>query len=313
MDFRITDFLGADIILWALFNSIVILLLVLDLGVLSRKAHVVSAREAATWSAVWIAVSLAFNAFVYAWYGYERALEFLTGYLIEKSLSVDNMFVFVMIFSYFNIPGVGQPKVLKWGVLGALAMRAVLIFVGAAALEAFHWVMYLFAAVLIVTAVRMMIQKETRIEPQKNPAVKLFKRIMPVTGELHDEKFIVKQSGMKYATPLLIALIVVETTDLIFAMDSIPAIFAVTTDIFIVYTSNVFAILGLRALYFLLSGAVRRFTYLKIGLAIVLLFVGAKMLIADFYKIPITLSLALVMGILAISIIASWARLSIKP
>ena len=299
--------MGADVTLWFSFNLIIILLLLIDLGVQSRKPHVVSPKEAASWSTVWIAVALAFNALVYAWYGDERALEFLTGYLIEKSLSVDNMFIFVMIFSYFNIPAIWQPKVLKWGIVGALAMRAALIFVGAAALEAFHWIIYLFGAALIVTGVRMITQKETHVEPEKNLAVRLFKRIMPVTEELRNEKFFVKENWITYATPLLIALVVVETTDLIFAIDSIPAIFAVTTDTFIVYTSNVFAILGLRALYFLLSGALRRFTYLKVGLAIILLFVGAKMLVSDLYQVPIALSLGVVLGTLAISIIASWA------
>ena len=301
------SFLGTDVTLWVVFNVVIALMLAFDLGVLSRKPHVISTKEAAAWSAVWIAVSLTFNLLVSVWLGGEKALEFFTGYLIEKSLSVDNMFVFAMIFSYFNIPAIWQPKVLKWGIFGAMLMRIILIFAGATALEAFHWMIYVFGGVLIFTGVRMMTQKETHVAPEKNPVVRLFKRIVPMTGELHNENFFVKLSGITYATPLLIALLVVETTDLVFAIDSIPAIFAVTTDVFIVYTSNIFAILGLRALYFLLSGSIERFRYLKIGLAIVLLFVGTKMVLADFYEIPIVLSLAIVLGILAASILASWA------
>ncbi len=301
------SFLGTDVTLWVVFNAVIALMLAFDLGILSRKPHVISTKEAATWSAVWIAVSLTFNLLVSVWLGGEKALEFFTGYLIEKSLSVDNMFVFAMIFSYFNIPAIWQPKVLKWGIFGAMLMRIILIFAGATALEAFHWMIYVFGGVLIFTGVRMMTQKETHVAPEKNPVVRLFKRIVPMIEELHNENFFVKLSGITYATPLLIALVVVETTDLVFAIDSIPAIFAVTTDVFIVYTSNIFAILGLRALYFLLSGSIERFRYLKIGLAIVLLFVGTKMVLADFYEIPIVLSLAIVLGILAASILASWA------
>jgi len=304
---QITNFLGTDVTLWLIFNLVIALMLAFDLGVLSRKPHVISTKEAATWSAVWIAVSLMFNLLVSTWLGGEKALEFFTGYLIEKSLSVDNMFVFTMIFSYFNIPAIWQPKVLKWGIFGALLMRVILIFAGAVVLDAFHWMIYVFGGVLVFTGLRMMTQKETHVAPEKNPVVRLFKKIMPLTGELHDEKFFVKLNGITYATPLLIALIVVETTDLIFAIDSIPAVFAITTDVFIVYTSNIFAILGLRALYFLLSGAMQHFRYLKVGLAIVLLFVGIKMVLADFYEIPIVLSLAVVLGILAASILASWA------
>ena len=296
---------GTDLTLWAIFNLTIALMLAFDLGVLSRKPHVVSAREAAGWSGVWIAVALAFNWLVYSWFGEEKALEFLTGYLIEKTLSVDNMLIFVMIFSYFNVPAIWQSKVLKWGIVGALIMRAILIFAGAAALEAFHWLIYVFGGALMVTGLKIMTQKETHVTPEKNPAVKLLRRLMPITNELHNEKFFVTLKNVKHATPLFLALIVVETTDLIFAIDSIPAIFAVTTDIFIVYTSNIFAILGLRALYFLLSSVVREFTYLKVGLSVILLFVGMKMMITDFYMIPIAVSLAFVLAVLAISIAAS--------
>jgi tellurite resistance protein TerC len=303
---------GTDVVFWIVFNTVIVVMLLFDLGVLSRRAHVVSTREAAIWSSVWIAVSLSFNYLVYSWFGAERAFEFLTGYLIEKSLSVDNMFVFVLIFAYFNIPQIWHARVLKWGIIGALVTRAVLIIAGAAVLQAFHWMIYIFGGVLIVTGARMMIKRETHIEPEKNPILKLFKRIMPVTGELHNEKFLVRLDGFRHATPLLLTLIVVETTDIIFAVDSIPAIFAITTNIFIVYTSNIFAILGLRALYFLLAGVVQRFGYLKLALAVILVFVGVKMIVSDFYKIPIAISLSFVLGILAISMFASWLSTSMK-
>jgi tellurite resistance protein TerC len=297
---------GTDIILWIVFNSIIALVLAFDLGVLGRRPHVISTREAAAWSTFWIATSLMFNLLVFMWLGSEKALEFLTAYLIEKSLSVDNMFVFAIIFSYLNIAPISQPKVLKWGILGALLMRASLILAGATALGLFHWMIYVFGGVLIVTGLRMTIQKETHITPpEKNPIVKLFKRIIPVTDESHDGKFLFKRNSITYATPLLIALIIVETTDVIFAFDSIPAVLAISTDIFIVYTSNIFAILGLRALYFLLSGSMHQFRYLRIGLAIVLVFVGTKMVLADLYKIPILVSLVVVLGVIAISIICS--------
>jgi len=282
-------------------------MLAFDLGVLSRKAHVISTREAASWSAVWIVVSLMFNSVLFMWLGNEKALAFFTGYVIEKSLSVDNMFVFALIFSYFNIPAILQPKVLKWGILGALVMRMMLILVGSAVLEAFHWVIWVFGSALILTGARMMLQKEVHVATEKNVAVRLLKRVVPVTEELRGERFFSKQNAVTFATPLLIALVVIETTDLIFALDSIPAIFAITTDVFIVYTSNIFAVLGLRSLYFLLSGAIRSFRYLKAGLAIVLVFVGFKMLLSDYYSIPIVVSLALVAGILGFCILVSWA------
>lgn len=307
MDPKIINFLGTDIMLWMTFGVVIALMLAFDLGVLSRKPHVISTREAAAWSTVWIAVSLTFNIVMFMWLGSEKALEFFTGYVIEKSLSVDNMFVFALIFSYFNIPVIWQPKVLKWGILGALVMRMMLIFAGSAVLEVFHWVIWVFGAALVLTGARMMLQQEVQVAPEKNLAVRLLKRVVHVTEELRDEKFFMKHNAITFATPLLIALVVIETTDLIFALDSIPAIFAITTNVFIVYTSNIFAVLGLRALYFLLSDAMRSFKYLRVGLAVILLFVGFKMLLSDYYSIPIALSLTLVLGILGVSILVSWA------
>jgi TerC family integral membrane protein len=307
---RIINFFGTDIVLWMAFSVVIALMLAFDLGVLSRKPHVISTREAAAWSTVWIAVSLTFNIVVFMWLGGERALEFFTGYVIEKSLSVDNMFVFALILSYFDIPSIWQPKILKWGILGALVMRMMLIFVGSAVLEAFHWVILVFGAALVITGARMMFQQETKVTPEKNLAVRLLKRVVRVTDELQDGKFLVKYKAVTFATSLLIALVVIETTDLIFALDSIPAIFAITTNVFIVYTSNIFAVLGLRALYFLLSGAMPSFKYLRVGLAIILLFVGFKMLLSDYYTLPITLSLTVVLGILGVSILVSRASIT---
>jgi tellurite resistance protein TerC len=296
---------GTDIVLWALFNAVIFLTLAFDLGLLGRRPHVISTREAAVWSAFWISTSLLFNLLVFMWLGSEKALEFLTAYSIEKSLSVDNMFVFAVIFSYLNIAPISQPKVLMWGILGALVMRIMLIVAGATALGIFHWMIYVFGGILVVTGLRMMKQKETRVQPEKNPVVRLFKRVMPVTTDSHGGKFLFRENSRTYATPLLIALIVIETTDVVFAFDSIPAVLAISTDIFIVYTSNIFAILGLRALYFLLSGSMHQFRYLKIGLAIVLVFVGLKMVLSDLYEVPILISLVVVLGVIAISIVAS--------
>jgi tellurite resistance protein TerC len=285
-------------------------MLILDLGVFHRKAHVVKIREALLWSAIWIALALIFNLGIYFWRGEEAALEFLTGYLIEKSLSVDNIFVFVMVFSYFRVPALYQHKVLFWGILGALIMRAIFIFAGISLIQHFHWVIYIFGSLLILTGVKMAVQKDKEIHPEKNPVLKLFRKFMPVIHRYEGDKFFVKQNNRLFATPLFIVLLVVETTDLIFAVDSIPAILAVTLDSFIVYTSNVFAILGLRALYFALAGIMNLFRYLNYGLSAILIFVGAKMLVADFYKLPIGIALGVVAGILIISIVASllWPR-----
>lgn len=252
---------------WILFNAFVLVLLALDLGIFHRNAHVVGLREAAVWSVVWIALALAFNAGVFYFGGAQKGVEFLTGYLIEKSLSVDNIFVFVLLFTYFAVPSQYQHRVLFWGILGALLMRGAFIITGAALLEAFHWIIYIFGAVIIVSGIKMLRQGHEELHPERNPVVRLVRRLFPVSSEYHGQRFFVRTAGRLMLTPLAIVLVMVETTDLIFAVDSIPAIFAITRDPFIVYTSNVFAILGLRALYFLLAGVVQQFVYLKAGLS----------------------------------------------
>lgn len=294
---------------WIAFTLFVLGMLALDLGVFHRNIHAVSVKEAAIWSVVWISLALLFNVILLFWLGTEPALEYLTGYIIEKSLSVDNIFVFVLIFAYFQVPAAYQHRVLFWGVLGALVMRAILILLGGALLERFHWIIYIFGAFLVFTGIKMARQSEIEIHPDDNPLVKLMRRIFPVTPEYHGEHFFVRQAGKRFATPLLIVLVLVESTDLIFAVDSIPAIFAVTQDTFIVYTSNVFAILGLRSLYFVLAGVIDKFYYLKLGLSVVLTFVGTKMLlVAAGIKIPIYISLLVIVGVLAIAVIASLRR-----
>jgi len=294
--------------LWVGFNLFVLGMLALDLGVFHRKAHVVSFKEAGVWSAVWIALALLFNAGVWHFLGPQKGVEFLTGYLIEKSLSVDNIFVFALIFAYFAVPQEYQHRVLFWGILGALVMRAIFIAAGAALIANFHWIIYVFGAFLILTGIKMAFAPDKGLEPEKNPVVKLVRRLMPVTDRYHGQKFFTRENGALAATPLFLVLALVETTDLIFAVDSIPAIFAVTSDPFIVYTSNVFAILGLRSLYFLLAGVMNRFEYLKLGLAAILVFVGTKMAIVDLYKIPSAVSLGVVAAILAVAIAASLLR-----
>ncbi|HEX2514611.1 MAG TPA: TerC family protein [Chloroflexota bacterium] len=297
--------------LFVAFTVFVLGMLAIDLGVFHRQAHAVSLSEAGAWSAVWIALALGFNAGVLHFLGPQAGLEFLTGYLIEKALSVDNVFVFALLFSYFAVPAAYQHRVLFWGVLGALAMRAAMIFAGAVLIEQFHWVIYLFGAFLVVTGVRMATQAEHALEPEANPVVRLVRRLVPVTGEYHGQRFFIRQvltpggATRLVATPLLVVLVLVETTDLIFAVDSIPAIFAVTQDPFLVYTSNVFAILGLRSLYFLLAGVIHKFHLLKLGLSVVLVFVGAKMLLTDVYPVPIGLSLAVIAAVLGTSVGAS--------
>jgi tellurite resistance protein TerC len=293
------------LILWIAFNFFVLGMLALDLGVFHRKAHAVSIKEASIWSAVWILLALVFNLGIYFVWGQEKALEFLTGYVIEKSLSVDNLFVFLMIFQYFATPAIYQHRILFWGIVGALVMRAIFIATGAALLENFHWMIYVFGAFLIVTGIKMLLQGDEKLEPDKNPVVRLFQRWVPIVNEYQGQRFFIRREGKIHATLLMLVLVVVETTDVIFAVDSIPAIFAITTDPFIVYTSNVFAILGLRALYFMLAGVMQMFVYLKVGLSFVLCFVGAKMLVVDFYKIPIGISLGVVAGILILSVIVS--------
>lgn len=294
--------------IWIAFNVFVLGMLALDLGVFHRKAHAISLKEAAIWSAVWIGLSLAFNVVIYLWRGPEQGLEFLTGYLIEKSLSVDNIFVFVLIFSSFAVPAKYQHRVLFWGILGALVMRGAMILVGAVLLEQFHWIIYVFGAFLVYTGIQMALHRNEVDHPENNAVVKLFRRAFPITKFYHDSKFLVREGGRLVATPLLLVLIIVESTDLIFAVDSIPAIFAVTRDPFIVYTSNVMAILGLRSLYFLLAGVMGKFYYLKLGLSGILAFVGVKMLLADLFKIPVVVSLLVISVVLAVAVIASLLR-----
>lgn len=280
-------------------------MLALDLGVFNRKAHTISVKEALTWSAVWISLALIFNLGLYYYEGKEIALQFLAGYLIEKSLSVDNLFVFILLFTYFRVDGKLQHKVLYWGILGALIMRAVLIYLGAVLIEQFHWIIYVFGGFLIFTGIKMAVSKGEDEEPTENFVVKLFRRFFPVVHEYHGDKFFIKKDGRSFATPLFIVLIIVETTDLVFALDSIPAIFAVSRDPFIVYTSNVFAILGLRSLYFALAGVMNMFHYLKIGLAIILCFVGLKMVLSDVIHLPIVIALGVIAGVLTLSVVAS--------
>jgi tellurite resistance protein TerC len=300
-------------LLWAGFIGFVLVMLAIDLGVFHRKSHEVSLKEAGAWSAVWVAFAGVFTVLVYTWFGPERALEFTTGYLIEKALAVDNIFVFVIIFAAFSIPTAYQHKVLFWGVLGALGMRAAFILAGGAFLQRFHWAIYVFGGILAITGVKLLVQRDQEIHPERNVLVRAFQRILPVTHEPAGDKFTVVKDGRRYATPLLLALVAVEVTDLIFAVDSIPAIFAITTDPFIVFTSNIFAILGLRSLYFLLAGIITRFVYLKVGLSLVLIFVGAKMLLMDVYKIPIVASLGIIASILGLSIAVSWLKPPSKP
>jgi tellurite resistance protein TerC len=294
-----------QIFLWVGFNIFVLLLLALDLGVFHRGAKVIKLKESLVWSTVWIVVALLFNAVIYFWRGTDVALQFLTGYLIERSLSVDNLFVFLLIFNYFRVPSAYQYKVLFWGILGALIMRAIFIAAGVTLINMFHWMIYVFGAFLVIIAVKIAFEKEIEIHPENNPILIIFRKLMPVTNTYADDKFFIKKAGKTFATPLFIVLLVIETTDVIFAVDSIPAILAITTDPFIVYTSNVFAILGLRALYFALAGIMELFHYLNFGLAIILAFVGVKMLISNFYDIPITIALGVVVLTLAVSILAS--------
>lgn len=301
----------AEIWLWIGFNAFVLAMLALDLGVFHRQTHVVSLKESLGWTGVWVALALGFNVGVWYFAGADTALSFFTGYLIEKSLSVDNVFVFALLFSYFAVPPVYQHKVLFWGILGALIMRAMMIAAGAALIARFGWVIYIFGGFLILTGIKMALKRSEEIHPERNPVVRGFKRLMPVTSDYRGDRFFVREQGVRFATPLFVVLLLVEFTDLVFAVDSIPAIFAVTTDPFIVYTSNVFAILGLRSLYFALADVMDKFHHLKIGLGVVLAFVGVKMLLAHTaYKIDTLVSLAVVVAILAASTLTSllWPR-----
>lgn len=291
--------------LWGGFTLFVLVVLALDLGVFHRRAHEVHVGEAFVWTLVWIGLAMLFNAGVYYWFGPDRALEFFTGYLIEKALSVDNIFVFLVIFSYFAVPAAFQHRVLFWGILGALMMRAIFIVLGAALLQQFHWIIYLFGAFLIFTGVKLILQRAAEVHPERNPLFRLFTRIVPAAPDYRGAHFTTLVAGKWCATPLLLVLVLVEATDIVFAVDSIPAVFAITRDPFIVYTSNIFAILGMRALYFVLAGVMGKFRYLRAGLALVLAFVGAKMMLTDIYKIPTIASLVVIALLLGGSAAAS--------
>lgn len=295
---------------WFAFNALVLVLLALDLGVFNRRAHAVGMREALGWSALWMALAAGFGAWVGARMGRQAMLEFYSGYLIEQALSVDNLFVFILIFGYFRIPAALQHRVLFWGILGALLMRGAMIAAGALLIARFHWIIYLFGAFLLFTGVKMAFGGEATVEPEANPVIRLLRRVLPITAHFHGERFFIREAtdgvpGRLVATPLFVVLILVETTDIVFAVDSIPAVFGVTRDPFLVYTSNVFAILGLRSLYFVLAGVIGTFHLLKYGLAIVLAFVGGKMLLSGYAHVPTGVSLAIVAGVLAGSVLLS--------
>lgn len=291
--------------LWVGFNAFILLMLLIDLGVFHRDNHVIGIREALIWTGVWVSMALIFNAGLWYFMGPEPALKFLTGYLIEKSLSMDNVFVFLLIFTYFRVPDEYQHKVLFWGILGALVFRAIFIFTGVALISRFHWIIYVFGAFLIYTGVKMMFEKDKQIHPKKNPFLLLFGRFIPITKEYHGNRFFVRRRGHLMATPLFVVLIVIETTDIVFAVDSIPAIMAITLDPFIIYSANAFAILGLRALYFALAGVMRIFHYLHYGLSVILIFIGFKMVLDDLVTIPIVVVLGVIVSLIGGSVIAS--------
>ncbi|KAA6432239.1 TerC family protein [Rufibacter glacialis] len=298
--------MNTDILFWVGFNAFVLLLLALDLFVFHRKTHEVKIKEALWWSAFWIALSMAFNVLVYYWKGSGPALEFLTAYLIEKSLSVDNLFVFILIFNYFQVPAKYQHKILFWGVLGALFFRAVFILVGVALLAKFHFIVYILGGFLIFTGIKMATSSgDEDLDPSANPVVKFVGRYMPITKRHYEGNFFVRLDKTLFATPLFLVLIMVETTDIVFAADSIPAILAISKDPFIVYTSNVFALLGLRALYFALAGIMQLFHYLHYGLSVILIFIGAKLILQDFYHINMLVALGVVAFILTTSVVLS--------
>jgi tellurite resistance protein TerC len=294
------------LLFWILFNVFVIVMLVLDLGVFNRRAHTVGFREALGWSAMWVTLAMGFAVLVYFWHGRAASLEFATGYLIELSLSVDNLFVFLVIFRYFRVPSQLQHRVLFWGILGALITRGIFILAGVSLIQRFHWLIYVFGAFLIYSGIKLLRQGDEEIDPERNPLLKMFRRWIPVTEDYVGEKFWVRQPGL-YATPLVVVLLVVETTDIVFAVDSIPAVLAITLNAFIVYTSNVFAILGLRSMYFAVAGMMDLFEYLHYGLSLVLVLVGAKMLASHYYNVPTAVALGTVAGVIAISVVASVA------
>lgn len=293
-------------LLWVGFNVFVLLMLLLDLGVFNKKAHEIKVKEAVLWTIFWIVLSLIFNAGIYFYFGYQKALLFFTAYLVEKSLSMDNIFVFLMLFTYFKVNPIYQHKVLFWGVLGALIMRAIFIFAGIALIEKFDWILYIFGAFLIYTGYKMMKEKDKEIHPEKNPVLKAARKMLPVTRDYRNGYFFVKENGKRFVTPLFIVLLVIESTDVVFAVDSIPAVLAISHDPFIVYTSNVMAILGLRALYFALAAVMRLFRFLHYGLSVILIYVGSKMIVAQLgYHIPTEISLGVIAFVLTISIVTS--------
>jgi tellurite resistance protein TerC len=295
------------LVFWILFNLFVVAILALDLGVLNRRSHRVGFREALAWSGVWIVLAAAFAVLVLFWHGRAPALQFVTGYVIELSLSVDNLFVFLVIFRYFKVPDEHQHKVLFWGILGALVARGAFIVAGVGLITRFHWIIYAFGALLVYSGIKLLRQGETEIHPEKNPVLRLFRRALPVTKEYVGGQFFARKNGL-YATPLLVVLLVVETSDILFAVDSIPAVLAITLNAFIVYTSNVFAILGLRSMYFALAGMMDLFHYLHYGLSVVLIFIGIKMLGSHYVNIPTEWALAIVLLVLGASILASLAN-----
>ena len=293
---------------WGVFFTLVAIMLALDLGVFHRKERRITLRESVFWSVFWTVLALVFNYWIYYKYGSQAGIEFLTGYVIERSLSFDNIFVFIVIFNYFAVPAQYQHRVLFWGILGALVSRGVFIAMGAALIERFEWMILVFGAFLVYTGIKILVQKETEVHPEKNPVVKLFQRFVPLTPRYHGKSFFVMENGRRVATPLMLVLVVIEATDIVFAVDSIPAIFAITRNQFIIFTSNIFAILGLRALYFLLAGLMHKFRYLGFGLGLVLAFIGANMLTHNWVHIPTSWSLGIVLGILTVAIVASLLR-----
>ncbi|WP_224960318.1 TerC family protein [Geomonas subterranea] len=291
--------------MWIAFAGIITVMFILDLFVFNRKSHEIRFREALAWTLVWVGLAMAFNVGVWYFLGSAKALEFFTGYIIEESLSVDNLFVFIMIFSYFKVARAHQPKILKWGIIGALVLRGIFIVVGIELIERFHWMVYVFGAVLIYTGYKMAFGGDEEIQPEHNPLVRLARRFIPITKRARGDHFFIKRRGIWAATPLFLTLIVVESSDLIFAVDSIPAVLAVTHDPFIVYSSNVFAIMGLRSLYYLLAHVMEMFVHLKLGVSVILAFVGGKMLLSNLVEIPLQLSLGVILGALTISILTS--------
>ena len=295
------------LLFWILFNIFVAGMLALDLGIFHRRTQTLSLRQALAWSALWIGLAAVFAALLYVWQGHQAALEFSTGYVIELSLSADNLFIFLLIFRYFRLPEPEQYRVLFWGILGAIVMRAAFIFAGVGLIRRFHWVIYLFGVLLVYSGMRLLFQRGAQVDPEKNPVLRMFRRFIPVTDDYVDGKFFVRRERL-YATPLLLVLLVIETTDVIFAVDSIPAVLAITLNTFIVYTSNIFAILGLRSLFFALSSLMDMFKYLHYGISCVLVFVGIKMLVSHYYAIRTDVSLAVIGGILLVTILASVFR-----